>query len=130
VVSIQTVLVVEDSSDIAALEAELVVAGGRRAVLAEDGVVALAILDRTSVDLILLDLNLPRLSGQDVLKRLGADPRLRGIPVVVVSANLSTFRPTPQVVDVVAKPFERSEFADAIDRAADQGRSVRENPAS
>jgi CheY-like chemotaxis protein len=113
----QTVLVVEDSPDIAALEAELIVAGGRRAMVALDGGEALAILEGTSVDLILLDLNLPQLSGQEVLERLNAQPRLSNIPVVVVSANLVSFRAAPQVVGIVAKPFGIAEFADSIDRA-------------
>ncbi|HVM30928.1 MAG TPA: response regulator [Candidatus Limnocylindrales bacterium] len=38
-------------------------------------------------DLILLDLNLPRLSGHQVLDRLKADPGLRQIPVVVLSSS-------------------------------------------
>jgi signal transduction histidine kinase/CheY-like chemotaxis protein len=38
-------------------------------------------------DLILLDLHLPDLSGDEVLKRLQADPRTRGIPVVMISAD-------------------------------------------
>jgi CheY-like chemotaxis protein len=113
----QTVLVVEDSPDIAMLEAELIVAAGRRAIVAADGVEALAILADATVDLILLDLNLPRLSGPELLERLAAQPRLSRIPVLVVSANLVSFRSTRQVVGVVAKPFDITEFAEAIDGA-------------
>jgi chemosensory pili system protein ChpA (sensor histidine kinase/response regulator) len=115
--SIQTVLVVEDSPDIAALEAELIANGGRRAIIVADGVEALAVLADTLIDLIVLDLNLPLLTGQEVLGRLSTRQRLSHIPVVVVSANLSGFRATPQVVGVVGKPFEIAEFAEAVDRA-------------
>jgi len=38
-------------------------------------------------DLIILDLHLPDLPGSDVLARLSADPRTRGIPVVILSAD-------------------------------------------
>lgn len=38
-------------------------------------------------DLILLDLNLPQMSGQDVLKAVKGDPMLRHIPVVVLSSS-------------------------------------------
>jgi chemosensory pili system protein ChpA (sensor histidine kinase/response regulator) len=116
--------VVEDSPDIAALEAELIVADGRRAIVAADGVEALAVLEGTSVDLILLDLNLPRLSGQEVLERLTTHPRLSHIPVLVVSANPSGLRATPQVDGVVAKPFDIVELADSIDRALRSARTA------
>jgi CheY-like chemotaxis protein len=116
-VSLQTVLVVEDSPDIAALEAELIVAAGRRALVAADGVEALALLEEASVDLLLVDLNLPRLSGSQLLERLTAHPRWRKIPVLVVSANLTGFRAAAPVVGVVAKPFDIAEFAEAIDGA-------------
>jgi CheY-like chemotaxis protein len=38
-------------------------------------------------DLVLLDLNLPRLSGRQVLERLRAEPKLRKIPVVVLTTS-------------------------------------------
>jgi CheY-like chemotaxis protein len=113
----QTVLVVEDSPDIAALEAELIVVAGRRAIVAADGLEALALLADASVDLILLDLNLPRFSGPELLQRLTAHPRWSQIPVLVVSANLAGFCAAPPVVGVVAKPFDIVEFAEAIDGA-------------
>jgi CheY-like chemotaxis protein len=116
-VLMQTVLVVEDSLDIAVLEAELIGAAGRRAIVAADGVVALALLEEAAVDLILLDLNLPRLGGPELLERLTAHPRWSQIPVLVVSANLAGFHPAPQVVGVVAKPFNIAELAEAIDGA-------------
>jgi CheY-like chemotaxis protein len=62
---------------------------------AEDGEKALAFLrreggfaDAPAVDIILLDLNLPRKDGHEVLAELKADPRLAGIPVVIVTGNL------------------------------------------
>jgi CheY-like chemotaxis protein len=111
----QTVLVVEDSPDVAALEAELIVADGRRAIVAADGVEALAILEDASVDLILLDLNLPRLSGSELLVHLTAHPRWSQIPVLVVAADLTLFRAAPPVVSVVAKPFDVANFVESID---------------
>jgi len=41
----------------------------------------------TRPNLILLDLNLPRMDGRDVLSELKADPQLRGIPVVIVTSS-------------------------------------------
>ena len=60
--------------------------------VARDGEQALAMIAREGAhrampepDLVLLDLNLPRLHGRDVLGRLKGDPRLRHIPVIVLS---------------------------------------------
>jgi CheY-like chemotaxis protein len=38
-------------------------------------------------DLILLDLHLPDISGEDVLRELGSDPRTEDVPVLVISAD-------------------------------------------
>jgi CheY-like chemotaxis protein len=59
-----------------------------------DGVVALDYLYRrgdhagaTRPDLVLLDLNLPRKDGREVLEEIKSDPRLRSIPVVVLTTS-------------------------------------------
>ncbi len=62
--------------------------------VAHDGVDALAFLRREGVhasatrpDLILLDLNLPKVDGREVLSAIKADPELRRIPVVVLTTS-------------------------------------------
>jgi two-component system, response regulator len=53
-----------------------------------DGAEALSILETQPVpQLIILDLNLPRVDGMDVLRRLREDPRTRGTAVVVLTAS-------------------------------------------
>jgi len=59
-----------------------------------DGEAALAFLHRRGPyttaprpDLILLDLNLPRIAGRDVLATIKADERLRGIPVIILTTS-------------------------------------------
>jgi CheY-like chemotaxis protein len=62
--------------------------------VASDGVEALAFLRREGrhaaaprPDVILLDLNLPRMDGREVLAALKADPALRRIPVVILTTS-------------------------------------------
>ena len=58
--------------------------------VASDGVYALEVLREQSVplpDLILLDLNLPRMDGRELLSEIRADPRLTRIPVVVLTTS-------------------------------------------
>ena len=53
----------------------------------ESGADALAGMERHRPDLILLDVSLPGMDGLDVLSRVREEPRLRGVPVVAVTAH-------------------------------------------
>jgi CheY-like chemotaxis protein len=83
-------LIVEDSpSDLALTKHALEESGmPLTLVAARDGEEAMAVLRRGRLpDLILLDLNLPRKSGLEVLTELAGDAELRRIPVVVLSSS-------------------------------------------
>lgn len=83
------VLYVEDDDDNYLLvERALGTMGGIRVLRAADGEQALEMARELCPDLILMDLNLPGLDGLAVNRRLKADPRLAGIPVVVLTANV------------------------------------------
>jgi class 3 adenylate cyclase len=59
---------------------------GHTVVLAENGKEAIALLQVQTFDLILCDIMMPEMNGYEVLEQLKADPKLRHIPVVMVSA--------------------------------------------
>ena len=59
---------------------------GHRGVGAENGRVALEMLEREAFDLVLLDIEMPEMDGFQVLERLLASSRLRDLPVIVTSA--------------------------------------------
>jgi len=90
------ILLVEDSPSDTDLTIEALRAGGIPSNLShvEDGVEAMEFLSRRNSyagaprpDLILLDLNLPRKDGREVLSELKSDPDLRAIPVVVLTTS-------------------------------------------
>ncbi len=54
---------------------------------AQDGLECLEVLEREPVDVLLLDLQMPKLDGFDVLKRLRADERFARLPVIVVTGR-------------------------------------------
>lgn len=87
------ILLVEDlSSDAILLREALRDAGlADELILAQDGQEALDILlgGGPLPQLLLLDLNLPRLSGRDVLDRVRAEPRLQELPIVVLTTSIS-----------------------------------------
>jgi CheY-like chemotaxis protein len=90
------ILLVEDSPDDACLTIDALRDGRVRnnITLLEDGVSAMAFLRREGryaqaprPDLILLDLNLPRKNGREVLTEIKQDPNLRRIPVVIMTSS-------------------------------------------
>jgi CheY-like chemotaxis protein len=86
-------LVVDDSSADVLLLNEAIVEHGLRAEMqtAADGDQAIAHLRgaQPRPDLILLDLNMPRRNGREVLREIKADPSLRTIPVIIFSTSSS-----------------------------------------
>jgi DNA-binding response OmpR family regulator len=100
------VLVVEDDPVIAQLLTILCSQLGFRALKAPDGEAAVAALQRERPQLITLDLNLPQLSGQEVLAHVRASEALCATPVVVVSALDPEDAVRDQADAVVKKPFE------------------------
>jgi putative two-component system response regulator len=81
------VLIVDDSPAIAELLAQALRFEGYQVAIAEDGLAALAQVAAHRPDLILLDLDLPGLTGDAVCRQLKADPATRLIPVVMVTAQ-------------------------------------------
>jgi signal transduction histidine kinase len=83
------VLVVDDDPDAVRL-LEIMLKGGmlpRRVLKAYDGQQALDIMKETVPDLVLLDLVMPHMNGETTLAQMRADPRLRDVPVVIISAR-------------------------------------------
>jgi len=76
-----TVLIVEDDESVRASFADMLRLRDYNIIEAGDGIKALELLRTESIDLLLLDLRLPRLDGPEVLDALDAPP-----PVIVVSA--------------------------------------------
>jgi DNA-binding response OmpR family regulator len=111
-----TILVIDDDPAMSSMITLLGREYGFQVEVATDGVEGLRMAEQSDADLILLDLNLPRLTGLDVCRRL----RSAGIevPIVMVSCN----RDVVDVVvgleigadDFVTKPFELRELAARI----------------
>src|SRR6185369_11211910 len=78
--------------------------------VAENGRRALDLLESDEFDLMLLDLQMPELNGYQVLEQLRADPTLRDLPVIVLSASDDTARIALCIemgaADYLTKPFE------------------------
>ncbi len=106
-------LVVEDNPDMRDYLARSL---GRRfeVTLASDGKAALERLARRLPDLVLADVMMPELSGYDLCRKLKADPRTRGIPVVLLTARKGVDRTLEGFEagadDYLTKPFNNQEL--------------------
>ncbi len=126
------ILLVEDSPSDTELTVEALHEGkiSNHLSIASDGVQAMAFLRREGEyanaprpDLILLDLNLPRKDGREVLGELKADPDLRTIPVVV----LTTSRADEDIVRAyslyancyITKPVDFKQFLEVVKQIED-----------
>ncbi len=117
-----TMLYVEDNpSNIALMRHVIAALGPIRLHVAENGHEGLALARDLRPDVILLDINLPGLSGFELKARLDADPLTRGLPVLALSASAM-----PEDVrrgkaagfrDYLTKPLDISALAEALNRA-------------
>ena len=85
--SATTVLVVEDDAATREMYRQALAASGHRTIAVADGLGALRHLEGDRPDVVVLDLMLPTLAGQDVYRELRANPDTREIPVVIVTGS-------------------------------------------
>jgi DNA-binding response OmpR family regulator len=109
------ILVVDDEPDILDLATVRLKKLGYEIIEAVDAEAAMNFLQNDTVDLILLDLLLPKMQGDEFCRKLKSDDRYKNIPVILFTA--STIRPSiPGKIkemgadDCIFKPFESEEL--------------------
>lgn len=102
------ILIIDDDIHIGNMLEEVLVKEGYRITRAYSGTEALLVLSSCRPDLVLLDLMLPGLNGEDVL------PKITGIPVIIVSAKVDVCDKVDLLLggaaDYVTKPFHINEL--------------------
>lgn len=81
------VLVVDDDFDCRTMVKTILESSGYEALDAASGPIALELLKSTTVDLIVLDIMMPEMTGYDVVVRLKQRPETQNIPVVMLTAK-------------------------------------------
>lgn len=102
------VLIVDDDEDMQALLQAALKKEDYQVVTAEDGLVALEELEKSSPDLILLDLMMPRMDGYAFVEELRQRGLQSSIPIIVLSADVSARQKVDQIGadGYIAKPFD------------------------
>jgi len=107
-----SVLVVDDDESIRTLLAEIIEAEGYSVVMASEGQEAMALLQHHAPQLILLDLNMPVMSGEEFNRERVADPRLAQIPTILMTAadRMKERIAHLEITGAIAKPIELDEL--------------------
>jgi DNA-binding response OmpR family regulator len=119
----RTILVVDDEPEMQALFERILSAEGADLLGARTGAEALAIARRTRLDLVILDIKLPDVSGTEVLRRLRK--RDESLPVIMVtsygSADTVCTSMRLGAFDYVTKPFNIREIRRVVREALTSG---------
>ncbi|WP_374402606.1 Hpt domain-containing protein [Niveibacterium sp.] len=86
---VPTVMVVDDSLTVRKITSRLLEREGYRVVTAKDGVDALEQLVETMPDVMLLDIEMPRMDGYDLTRNIRADDRLRPLPIIMITSRMA-----------------------------------------
>lgn len=117
----QKILIVEDEADTAEMLAEMARLSGYQVECTYSGKSAINMLTDLKPDLVLLDIVMPGISGLDVLNFMRTDPRLIGIPVVIISSNsLPSDKQTcldAGATDYLTKPVSYTDLKETIEKA-------------
>jgi CheY-like chemotaxis protein len=100
------ILIVDDHREITEMVAEALLDEGYSVRVAHDGLAALGEIERRRPDLLLLDVGMPLMSGDEVLARLRGDEQSR-LPVILMTADRTPERFCALGADqILRKPFD------------------------
>jgi DNA-binding response OmpR family regulator len=126
-------LVVDDEPEINKLVARIFEKRGYRVTSALDGAEALAAVKRQRPDLIMLDLNLPKIDGWEVCRQLKSDPATRAIPIIMLTAAHANVDDAQIGLglgadEYVAKPFVKAVLLHNVERLLGREHTEETNP--
>jgi chemosensory pili system protein ChpA (sensor histidine kinase/response regulator) len=110
-------LIVEDDVELADIFNIILTNAGLKTEVVRDGQLALERLAELVPDIVLLDVNLPHVSGLEILTHIKADPRLTHTKVVIVTANPHAVSQVEDEADLVLiKPVSFKQTLDLFGR--------------
>ena len=123
----KTILVADDAEDLRALLLMTLEDPAYRLLEAADGESALTIINTDFPDIVILDWMMPKLNGIDVARAMQEHPRLKDIPIIMLTAR---DQPCDQqlgreagVCDYFVKPFSPLRLLEAVQRLSGQPQS-------
>ncbi|WP_460149800.1 hybrid sensor histidine kinase/response regulator [Pseudomonas sp. S3_A03] len=112
------VLVVDDSVTVRKVTSRLLERNGMNVLTAKDGIDALAVLEEHTPDLMLLDIEMPRMDGFEVAIQVRNDPRLMRLPIIMITSRTGQkHRDRAMAIgvnDYLGKPYQESVLLESI----------------
>jgi chemosensory pili system protein ChpA (sensor histidine kinase/response regulator) len=125
------VMVVDDSITVRKVTARLLQKYGFDVVTARDGVDAMALLQDTVPDMMLLDVEMPRMDGFELATLMRNDERLRQIPIIMITSRTGDkHRERARQIGIknyLGKPYQENDLLGTIDqiiRVAPEGTAI------
>ncbi|NMY03538.1 response regulator [Pseudomonas sp. WS 5059] len=112
------VLVVDDSVTVRKVTSRLLERNGMNVLTAKDGIDAIALLEEHTPDLMLLDIEMPRMDGFEVAIQVRNDPRLARLPIIMITSRTGQkHRDRAMAIgvnDYLGKPYQESVLLESI----------------
>jgi len=112
-------MVVDDSITVRRVTQRLLERNGMRVLTANDGLEALSLLQEHVPDVILLDIEMPRMDGYEVAAHVRSDARLADVPIIMITSRVGEKHRARAIElgvdDYLGKPYQESELLDAIE---------------
>ncbi|KOX63469.1 histidine kinase [Pseudomonas psychrophila] len=112
------VLVVDDSVTVRKVTSRLLERNGMNVITAKDGVDAMSVLEEHIPDLMLLDIEMPRMDGFEVATRVRNDPRLKDLPIIMITSRTGQKHQNRAMAigvnDYLGKPYQESVLLERI----------------
>lgn len=111
-------MVVDDSITVRRVTQRLLERNGMRVLTARDGMDAVTLLQDNVPDIILLDIEMPRMDGYEVAAHVRNDPRLKDIPIIMITSRVGEKHRARAIElgvdDYLGKPYQEAQLLDAI----------------
>jgi chemosensory pili system protein ChpA (sensor histidine kinase/response regulator) len=111
---LRSVMVVDDSLTVRKVSARSLSRAGYEVMAAKDGIEALEQLAHRLPDLMLVDIEMPRMDGFELIRELRGDSRYRGIPVIVITSRAGEKHREKAFAlganDYLSKPYQEEEL--------------------
>ncbi len=116
--ALPTVMVVDDSLTVRKITGRLLAREGYQVITAKDGVEALEQLLDVIPDVMLVDIEMPRMDGFDLTRNIRADARLKGIPIIMITSRTAdkhrTYAFEIGVNHYLGKPYQEDELLQLV----------------
>jgi chemosensory pili system protein ChpA (sensor histidine kinase/response regulator) len=117
-------MVVDDSITVRRVMERTLERNGMRVVTAKDGMDAVSLLQETKPDIILLDIEMPRMDGYEFASHVRNDERVSDVPIIMITSRVGDKHRARAIEigvnDYLGKPYQESNLLEAIQRLLEE----------